>query len=138
VPLVDLTQTLQKPLQKILESGGKLTDSIDINDLENLKVTTQFMVHRACVQGSEHLRSTVQAVYDSAIRLLDKSSWDRYWMNIYRNGSLINRYLEYSVALKDKLLHACGCSLTPELTKLALAGVDKFSKAPVFSLSDAL
>lgn len=123
---IQVVQTLNFPLGKIASMGGKLSSSVGIGSLRELKVTSYFLTYPNCSNIPSHLQSTVKSIYDYINTLFHNSSWNRYWMINTQNGVETSRNLHYEISLQNNPISSCACTLKPYLESIGMQAVDAF------------
>lgn len=123
---IEVIQTLQDPLKKIVEGGGKLAASTKASELTSLTAKHHFLIASAC---KDHLQSTLKSIAEFSASFFDNSSWYSYW-KIYRSqyGIETSRCLVYEVTIKNNPIVACGGSIAPQLTDTAINVVSTLYK----------
>jgi hypothetical protein len=125
---IEVTQTLDYPMKKIAAEGGYFSTFSFSNSqtIKKLKSTFHYLVDSSCTKDSDHLKTSVQSIYNHITKFFNNSSWSRYWEVTEKNGVEVSRSLIYDIFLKNHTPEHCGCSLTPTLTDCEVSLIDSY------------
>ena len=113
---IEMTQTLQWPLEKVVAAGGHLLGYLHERSLQSLSFTSHFIIDRACASNAVHLQTTLQSIYNFTVNFFNDSTWYHYWQVTYQYGIETGRKLVYEISLQNYPVQPCGCNLIPTLT----------------------